>query len=313
MAFGTGKTPSAERPRVVSEHELAPARSRIRLPATGTWQTVYEFFCAHFPRIDAQTWSDRFGRGLIQTDARDAVKATQDFSECAGQILYYQREVLDEPLIPFEENIVFESEQILIADKPHFLPVAPVGAYVEQTLLRRLQRRYQNAELIPAHRIDQGTAGLVLLVKQNKHRAAYQGLFREHQIEKTYLAIAPFRADLQFPMRRLSRLIDGEHFMQMQEVAGIANSETEISIVTRLPDGNALYQLKPKTGKRHQLRAQMSALGIPILNDPIYPTLNPSDQGLDFNKPLKLLAQGLKFIDPVTEEKLEIESSFAMT
>lgn len=292
--------------------ENAYEHSRIRLPLIGGWDCVFDFFCAHFSRIDQGIWRERFAQGLIQTAEGRVLALESRFNDYAGELLYYQRAVLNEQFIPFDERIAFESDELLIADKPHFLPVTPVGAYVEQTLLRRLQRRSANPALIPAHRIDQGTAGLVLLIKQKAHRAAYQALFRNHEIEKTYHAIAPYRAELQFPMCRCTRLVDAEHFMQMQEVDGPANCETQIAVLEQLANDRALYQLQPKTGKRHQLRAQLSALGIPIENDPIYPVLKPQADMLDFSKPLKLLAKRLRFIDPITGVKHEFESDFAL-
>jgi tRNA pseudouridine32 synthase / 23S rRNA pseudouridine746 synthase len=87
--------------------------------------------------------------------------------------------------------------------------------------------------------------------------------------------------------------------MQMAEVDGAPNSETEISLLGHSGDW-ARYQLKPRTGKRHQLRVQMSALGIPIQNDPIYPQLLAHAKTLEFTLPLKLLAYSLAFQDPVT-------------
>ena len=265
--------------------------------------SVLEFFVHRFPYVSSATWAQRFESGLVRDKAGRAVAGSQPFAPLAGQKLSYFRVVDDELESPFHEQIVFEDENIVVADKPHFLPVQPAGRYLTQTLLSRLQKRLKLPELTPAHRIDQGTAGLVLLVKQPELRGAYQRLFREHAIIKTYQAIAPFRADLAFPMLRQTRIVDAAHFMQMQEVAGCANSETELDLLERSPKTPELwarYQLKPRTGKRHQLRVQMSALGIPIQNDPIYPELLAQPDELDFTRPLKLLAQGLAFVDPVS-------------
>lgn len=292
---------------------FTPARSRIRLPAVGPWPRVYDFFCSHFHRIEANVWKVRFEHGLIQSDTGTALTVDALFTDFAGDVLSYSREVANERVIPFTETILFESETMLVADKPHFLPVAPVGVYLEQTLLRRQQRRLGSTELIPAHRIDQGTAGLVLLIKQRAHRDTYQALFRSHQIEKTYQAIARFNPDLHFPIRRCTHLADADHFMQMREIPGPVNSQTDIDVIERFDDGNALYQLKPKTGKRHQLRAHMCALGIPIQNDPIYPVLKPAQEVLDFSKPLKLLAQQLRFLDPISGTQHVFESRFTLS
>ncbi len=273
--------------------------SWIVLPAHSGHTSVFDFFCQHFPHISSADWQMRFAAGLVRDTAGQPIASERTFSSLAKQKLSYFRAVQAEQEIPFKEEIVFQDEHILVADKPHFLPVQPAGRYLEQTLLTRLQRHCNLPELAPAHRIDQGTAGLVLLIKQPAQRGAYQQLFRDREIEKTYHAIAPFRAELTFPMLRKTRLVDGAHFMQMAEVDGVANSETEISLLQHVGDC-ARYQLKPYTGKRHQLRVQMSALGIPIQNDPIYPQLLAHADTLDFTRPLKLLAYSLTFQDPVT-------------
>ena len=274
-----------------------------------------DFFVTRFPYVAPAIWRQRFDAGLVCDVAGRAVAGSLPFAALAGQKLSYFRVVEAELEIPFHEQIIFEDERIVVADKPHFLPVQPAGRYLAQTLLSRLQKRLKLPELTPAHRIDQGTAGLVLLVKNPELRGAYQRLFRDHAIKKTYQAIAPFRAELVFPMLRQSRIVDAVHFMQMQEVAGLANSETELDLLERSPNTNdswARYQLKPRTGKRHQLRVQMSALGIPIQNDPIYPELLAQAETLDFTRPLKLLAKHLAFVDPISSEARQFESKLAL-
>ncbi len=272
---------------------------------------VLDFFVQRFPYVAPANWAQRFESGLVRDAAGRAVAGSLPFATLAGQKLSYFRVVETELEIPFHEHILFEDDGIVVADKPHFLPVQPAGRYLTQTLLARLQKRLNLPELTPAHRIDQGTAGLVLLVKRPELRGAYQKLFREQVIAKTYQAIAPFHAELAFPMLRRTRIVDAAHFMQMHEVEGVPNSETELDLLEQ--DGNwARYQLKPHTGKRHQLRVQMCALGIPIQNDPIYPELLPQADELDFSRPLKLLAKGLAFVDPVSGQLRQFESGLRL-
>ena len=295
-SVAVGETPSwVVLPNVSASVEAFPGTS------------VLDFFVHRFPFVSPASWAQRFESGLIRDSAGRTVAGYMLFALLAGQKLSYFRVVEDELVIPFHEQIIFEDDRIVVADKPHFLPVQPAGRYLTHTLLARLQKRLNLPELTPAHRIDQGTAGLVLLIKKPELRGAYQKLFRDHLIAKTYQAIAPFRAALAFPMLRCTRIVDAAHFMQMQEVDGVANSETAIDLLDQ--DKNwARYQLKPRTGKRHQLRVQMSALGIPIQNDPIYPELLPQADELDFARPLKLLAKGLAFVDPVSGELRQFES-----
>ncbi|MCR6661791.1 MAG: pseudouridine synthase [Luteimonas sp.] len=271
--------------------------SRLQLPA-GPWSTVHEALCAHFPGIGADTWRARFERGLVldaQGHALDAAAAYR-----LGDEIQYFREVTDEAVIPFAETVVHADAHLVVACKPHFLPVAPTGAYVRETLLARLVRRFDNPSLVPLHRIDRDTAGLVLFSAHPETRARYQSLFRERRIRKHYLAFAPPLPDLAFPHVHRSRLERGEPFFRMREVPGEPNSETVIDVDTRGVDAWR-YRLEPVTGRKHQLRVHMAALGAPILHDRCYPRLQER-QPDDPLWPLQLFAHALAFDDPLTGE-----------
>lgn len=214
---------------------------------------------------------------------------------------------MDEPVIPFTEAVLHVDEHLVVADKPHFLPVTPAGAYVEQTLLHRLASRLGRPELVPLHRIDRLTAGLVLFSAQPATRAAYQALFRERRIEKTYEALAPPMPGRGFPWVQRSRLVPGEPFFRMAEAAGEANSETRVEVLDR-DAATWRYRLQPVTGRKHQLRVHMAALGAAILGDPLYPELQPPAPD-DHRHPLQLLARELRFVDPLTGDERVFEST----
>jgi tRNA pseudouridine32 synthase/23S rRNA pseudouridine746 synthase len=256
---------------------------------------VFECLCAQFPAIDRERWRDRFARGRILDENRQPIGIGHSHRE--GLRIYYFREIFDEKPIPFSESIVHADAHLIAVDKPHFLPVAPVGEYVEQTLLARLIARFGNAEIAPLHRIDRHTAGLVLFSAQRNSRAAYQTLFRDRKMEKCYEAIAPALAHLEFPLTRCSRIARGEPFFLSREIDGEANSETRLEVSERNGD-IWRYSLRPITGKKHQLRVHMAALGAPICNDPFYPTVR-EDALDDYARPLKLLARELRFSDPI--------------
>jgi len=271
----------------------------VGLPA-GPWPTLIDFLVARFPGIPRPTWLDRFTRGDVIDDTGTAVtpeRATQA-PYPAHTRLYYYREVPDEPAIPFEEVVLYQDAHLLVVDKPHFLPVMPSGGYLQETVLVRLKRKLGLDDLVPIHRIDRDTAGLVLLSRQPATRAAYCALFSQHQVQKTYHAIAPRRADLVFPLIRRSRIKEAGHFMLQHEVDGPSNATTHIDVL-EVRGNLARYQLKPVTGQRHQLRVHMLALGLPLVNDGLYPHLTPEGQ-TDYARPLQLLARELQFTDPVS-------------
>lgn len=278
--------------------------STVHLPA-GPWLTVLDGLCATFTSISRQQWLDRMARGRVLDAHGVAVTPTMPHPS-AGLRVHYYREVVDETIVPFTESVVHIDEHLVVADKPHFLPVVPSGGFVEQTLLRRLMRRLDNPDLVPLHRIDRATAGLVLFSAQRASRSAYQALFQQQRIEKHYEALAPPLPEHVFPLTRRTRLLRGEPFFRTQEVEGEPNSETRIELMERLAH-QWRYALHPITGKKHQLRVHMAALGAPILNDPWYPTLTERNID-DYQRPLKLLAKALTFVDPLSGERREFES-----
>ncbi len=269
--------------------------STLQLPQ-GAHASLLDGLCARFPAVARDVWLQRMTRGRVLDVCHQAVDPGAAY--VPGQTIHYFREVEDEPVIPFEELIIHADEQLVVADKPHFLPVAPAGAYVRQTLLSRLIQRLGNPDLVPLHRIDRGTAGLVLFSARPETRGAYQSLFRERQIDKQYLAVAPALPNLREPLLRESRLQRGEPFFRMAEVEGPPNSASRIEMTEHRRGAWALYRLSPVTGRKHQLRVHMAALGAPVLNDRTYPVLKPQVED-DHTRPLQLLAQKLSFIDPI--------------
>lgn len=284
-----------------------PAASTVHLPP-GPWATVLDALCARFPAIDRAQWLDRMARGrVLDVDGR-IIKA--DAPHRTGLCVRYFRELAAEVPIPFEETILHVDEHLVVADKPHFLPVVPAGGYVRETLLARLIHRLGNPQLVPLHRIDRATAGLVLFSANPATRGAYQALFPQRRIHKRYEALAPPMERHDVPRVHRSRLVPGEPFFRMCETPGEPNSETRIEVVQR-GDAYWRYALHPVTGRKHQLRVHMAALGAPILNDRFYPYLQ-DEAADDYARPLKLLAQGLAFVDPLSGKAREFTSTLGL-
>ena len=269
---------------------------------------MLDFLVERFPAISRDVWAQRMQAGLVADEFGARVTPARPYQ---GHIrIYYYRDLPAEPRIPFEETVLYQDAHLVVADKPHFLPVTPSGHYLQETLLVRLKNRLNIDTLTPIHRIDRETAGLVLFSTQLADRNAYQGLFRTHSIAKHYEAIAPWCDDLKLPLTRKSRIVEDDLFFRQREVPGEANSETHVDVLEVRGD-TARYALSPVTGKKHQLRVHMNALGLPILNDRMYPPRidTPDD---DFNLPLQLLAKSIAFTDPVTGEVRQFESGLQL-
>lgn len=285
----------------------------------GDWPDMLHFLLAQFPEVGATTWHSRMQRGEVRNQAGVCIQPASPYS--AGDCLYYYREIDDEPIVPFDEYVIYRDDHILVADKPHFLAVTPGGRFLHETLLVRLKKKTGLEYLTPVHRIDRETAGLVLFSHNPASRSAFHALFLQHTIRKTYEALTcgPGRIDL--PAIYRSRLEPGDPFFLTREAQGTPNSETHITLlehssgITGSMAGSttdttrdttasatastaAYYRLHPITGRKHQLRVHLAALGRPILNDRFYPQAVPDGTPDDYARPLKLLARAIEYPDP---------------
>ena len=222
------------------------------------------------------------------------------------------RIVLEEPQIPFEPKVIYEDRRIIVVDKPHFLATMPRGMWYQGTVLIRMRQQYGEPDIVPAHRLDRATAGVLVLVRDPAARRAYQMLFQEHRVRKVYQCLAPVRPILHprtgtvqhldpprvFPLERRSRVIKRRGILQAWEERGPVNAITRVEL-TAGQGCLATYTLYPQTGKTHQLRVHMNALGLPIVGDDLYPRIQTRAYD-DFSRPLQLVARRLEFTDPFT-------------
>jgi tRNA pseudouridine32 synthase/23S rRNA pseudouridine746 synthase len=272
----------------------------------GPWGTVAQFLVQRFPGVPAQVWQQRLEQGDVVDD--HGLQVTPQCAYSPMRRLYYYRAVPAEPRIPFDEVVLWQDDHLVVVDKPHFLPVLPSGKHLQETVLVRLKNKLGLDALSPIHRIDRDTAGLVLFSVQAATRDAYQALFRERTVDKTYEAIAPWNPALVWPQSRATRIAPSpDHFMQQVEVDGPPNTLTHIDLL-EVRGTRARYGLQPVTGHRHQLRVHMAALGLPLVGDGIYPTLTPEGHA-DHANPLQLLAKSIAFTDPLSGQPRHFESA----
>lgn len=307
--------------RTVKGHQAA-ANAHVPLPTRDgvapsyLWLTesraggMLRFLAERFPDVSPDAWAARLARGEI-VDARGAPLAADSHVRQGMRIWYYRELEAPETPIPFEEKVLFRDAHLLVADKPHFLPTIPTGRFLKETLLVRLKRAHDLPHLVPIHRLDRETAGVVIFSHNPDTRGAYQSMFQKRVVRKTYEALAPALEGRAFPFTYRSRMQDGaEQFFVSEEVAGEPNSETLIELVERR-GALARYRLHPHTGRKHQLRLHLSSLGAPILNDAFYPVAQPVRDD-DFKAPLQLLARSIAFDDPLTGQARSFSSELRL-
>ncbi|TSD96672.1 pseudouridine synthase [Skermania sp. ID1734] len=276
--------------------------TRLRLPPADA-PTVLAYLVQRFPE-DAARIREKVEAGEVVDQSGTPINAQTPY-QTAG-FVYLYRDPPVEQRIPFEVTVLHRDENLLVVDKPHFLPTTPRGGFVAETALVRLRRQFDLPELSPAHRLDRLTAGVLLFTVRPDVRRAYQTLFAERRVRKVYEAIGGVDPALGFPRTVRSRIVKHRGVLQAQEVPGAPNSETVIELLDGRGD-HARYRLIPRTGKTHQLRVHLNSLGIGILGDPLYPVVRDVAPD-DYSNPLRLLARSLEFTDPYSGQRRVFES-----
>ncbi|MFE7131661.1 pseudouridine synthase [Streptomyces sp. NPDC057638] len=285
---------------------IDPVRLRLPEDPEGVWGTVAEYL--------RERYGPERAEALVRERRIVSVEGPlgPDEPYTAGRYLWFHREFPPEERVPFDLGVVYRDERVLVVDKPHFLATTPRGSHITETALARVRRDLGLPEAQPAHRLDRLTAGLVLFVLRAGDRGAYQTLFRDRLVRKEYEAVAPYDPGVGLPRTVRNRIVKERGVLAAREVPGEANSESRIELLEHR-GGLGRYRLLPATGRTHQLRVHMNGLGLPLLDDPLYPVVRERrPQGDDYARPLQLLASVLEFTDPLTGEPRRFASGLRL-
>jgi tRNA pseudouridine32 synthase/23S rRNA pseudouridine746 synthase len=301
--------------------------TRLRLPDQGPWSTAMDYMMHRWGHIDPQGIEDRFDAGEIVGEGGAPLDRATKLED--HTFIWYYRSLPPEHRIPVELNILHQDEHLLVVDKPHFLPTTPGGTYIQESALVRLRNQLDLPDLIPMHRLDRMTAGILLLSTDPETRGKYQVLFEKRQVQKEYECVAAAEPAagypaVDFPVVVRNRMTKSRSYLLAEVIEGEPNAETRIERLERFDGGAsagasgtapgrlALYRLEPHSGKTHQLRVHMASLGLGIVNDAFYPELLDKAPD-DYAKPLQLLARGIRFVDPISGKPVEYRSRLELS
>lgn len=301
---------------------LNPTHARVVEGPITAWDFVHDLIVTQrhrHPDDNDSALQARFTANEVVS--QDGTPLSPDSTLATNAMVYFYRMPAPETPVPYDIPILHEDEHLLVVDKPPFMATMPRARHITETATVRLRRMTGNNELSPAHRLDRLTSGILVFTKDRTVRGAYQTLFAERRVTKTYEAIAPL-ADVSPGTVWRSRMEKTPGELQGRIVEGEVNAITEVggvepvdkapyeAIHGSLPE-IAKYTLKPQTGKTHQLRLHMLQAGIPIIGDPIYPAIFPAEAE-DMRIPMLLTATHISFVDPLTARPREFSSQLPL-
>ncbi|NRQ50159.1 pseudouridylate synthase [Aeromicrobium sp. YC3-14] len=263
-------------------------------PRPDPWPTMGAWLRERLPeRVDIERMlaEERFVHDDLSPVRDDEPYAPHTF-------VWFHRDLPEEVEVPGQIHVVHRDDRLVVVDKPAFLSSIPRGQHVRQSVVTRLRAELDLPELSPLHRLDRITSGLLMLATTRQWRGPYQSLFQAGTVHKTYWALAPVRDDLELPAVVRNHLVKRRGSWQVDVVPDApVNAETRVELESQVGE-QGVYRLTPRTGRTHQLRVHLHGLGIPIVDDPLYPDV--LDVAVDdFSRPLQLLAGELAFTDPV--------------
>ena len=217
---------------------------------------------------------------LSRTRAQDVVRSSavrEDGSRRrpsdivrAGEHILLVRERFREPDVPTDFGVLYEDDVLLVVHKPAGLPIHRTASYHRNTLTYQLRERYGVDAPHVAHRLDRETSGVLVCVKRGSAERVVQHHFEQHRVQKRYLAIVRGHPPATTGTIRLPLAPAKQGLHLCMEVSDDgAQCETQYRVRATRP-GFSLVELRPRTGRQHQLRVHLSALGNPIVGDKLY-------------------------------------------
>lgn len=239
--------------------------------AAASGETVLGFYSARYSHSTQVQWRERIESGAVLLDGE---RVREDAPVSAGQRLTYHRPAWVEPSAPLTFDVLYEDEQIIVVDKPSGLPVLPGGGYLQNTLLFLVRQRFgADAPPSPVHRLGRGTSGVVLFARDVEAGRQLTAAFKQRAITKVYRALVQgvgleptFTVNL--PIGKIEYVPTGVLYAASAD-GKAAVSECTVLEEDRVSD-QTLLDVEIITGRPHQIRIHVAAMGHPLVGDPLY-------------------------------------------
>ncbi len=235
------------------------------VPAAGDGRALAAWLADNYPHSDAQTWVARIAAGEIDVDGG---RSTIDAIVRQGQRVDWRRPPWIEPDADRSYALVYADEHLLVVDKPSGLPTLPGAGFQENTLLSVVREEHPNAD--PIHRLGRATSGLVVFAKSDLARVSLTRALREHSVDKRYRA--RITGTPEWNEREITTRIGPVAHPWLGDVfAARDDGRAARSIATVVARGReSIVDVRIFTGRPHQIRIHLAAVGHPLVGDPLY-------------------------------------------
>lgn len=281
----------------------------VKVPAEFHGKTLYQCLTGLFPHVPAGDWQRHCDEGRMQTPAGQVVGCSQIVK--TGERYLQRKPGAVEPDVNVDIQIIYEDEAILVINKPAPLPMHPCGRFNRNTLQHILAEIYKPQSPRPGHRLDANTCGVVVFSRTRHVAGLLQPQFERGEVEKVYLALVHGHPPEDcFECRAAISDTSGELGSRDVVADGGLTALTEFRVLDRRPDGAALLQVTPRTGRTNQIRVHLWHLGWPIVGDQAYlpgRRLGETQTHAVGDSPLCLQAHRITFRHPLRGERMTFE------
>ncbi|MEW6750256.1 MAG: RluA family pseudouridine synthase [Candidatus Latescibacterota bacterium] len=271
---------------------------------------VLDFYASRYPHSSRDRWLERIRAGQVTLDGRPA--GPDDRLRC-GQVLRYHRPAWREAAVPTDFRVLHADEHVLAVNKPSGLPTLPGGDFLENTLLHRV-RAACDPRAAPLHRLGRATSGIVLFALSPPARRRLSADLAAGRMRKTYRALVQGAVDadtlrIEVPIGRVPYAPLG--YLHAATAQG-RPSLTLCRVLERRPE-TTLVEVDLVTGRPHQIRIHLAAVGHPLAGDPLYAPgglpVDPVGQGrapLPGDLGYHLHAMRLAFVHPHLQAEVTV-------
>jgi 23S rRNA pseudouridine1911/1915/1917 synthase len=271
-------------------------------------QPLLSHLASRYPHSSRQAWQQKLNNGEVTLDG---ATATGSELVAAGQTLVWNRPPWIEPYCPQDFEVLFEDPYLLAVNKPSGLPTLPGGGFMENTLLRLVQKRIPGAS--PVHRLGRGTSGIVLFARTTQAASHLFANWNTPQVQKVYRALSQNVArhdtyEILAPIGRVPHPRIGSVW------AASSDGKPSKSLAKVISRGvsTTTFEVSLHSGRPHQIRIHLAFIGHPLAGDPLYGSGGQPLQnlpGLPGDGGYFLHAQYLKFPHPISGKQISLEAA----